>query len=300
MDINTRRLRYFLAVVDTGHFGRAAAALHLSPAALSEQVRKLEDELGVRLLERTARGAQPTSVGREVAEHARSVLSATAELCEVVEHHLRMGSQVFRLGFVTLAAGELTPHLVMAFEAGVPGLRVELTHLDYARQVTAVLSHEVDAAIVRGPLGPTELRVAELATEPRMVMMSAAHPLAGRSALRCADIAGEVRVTTSDGSQEWRSWWSLDPGPDGAAPPYGPTIRSFEEQMEHAALGTAISIVPAAAASVFRREDLAFVPLSDAEPSTILLVARSDTTGRPVEALFTAAQLVRGLRHSRT
>lgn len=300
MDIHTRRLRYFLAVVDAGTFGRAAAALHLSPAALSEQVRKLEDELGVRLLDRNARGAQLTPIGTEVAERARLVLRETAQLADVVDHHRRMRSQVFRLGFATLAAGELTPHLVTAFEARVPGLHVELAHLDYARQVTAVLSREVDAAIVRGPLGGTELRVAVLATEPRMVMMSAAHHLAGKAALRCADIAAEVRVTTSDGSEEWRSWWSLDPGPDGTAPPYGPTIHAFEEQIEHAALGTAISIVPAAAASVFRREDLAFVPLADAEPSAILLIARRDAAGAALEALFTAAQLVRGLRLSRT
>ncbi len=116
MDVNTRRLRYFLAVAEIGHFGRAAATLHVSPAALSEQVRKLEEELGVRLLDRNPRGAELTTIGAEVAGRARAVLREASGLAEVVNRHLRRQTGTLRLGFVTMAAGELTPHLVAAFE----------------------------------------------------------------------------------------------------------------------------------------------------------------------------------------
>jgi DNA-binding transcriptional LysR family regulator len=300
MDVNTRRLRYFLAVAEFGHFGRAAATLHVSPAALSEQVRKLEDELGVRLLDRNPRGAQLTPVGVEVADRARAVLRETSALTDVVSRHLRRRVGVLRLGFVTMAAGELTPHLVAAFEQRAPGFRIDMVHLDYAHQVEAVLIGEVDAAIVRGPVEPEHLRIVEIAREPRLVMMSAAHPLAGSTALRCADVAGEVRVTTENVPEEWRRWWSLDPGPNGTPPPYGPIIHSFDEQLELAAAGVAVSIVPATAAHVFRREDIAFVPLADAAPTTILLVAQHDAATPQIEALFAAAAVVSGLRLSRT
>jgi DNA-binding transcriptional LysR family regulator len=300
MDVNTRRLRYFLAVADCGHFGRAAAALHVSPTALSEQVRKLEDELGVRLLDRNPRGAQLTPVGVEVADRARAVLRETSALTNVVTCHLRQRVRALRLGFVTMAAGELTPHLVAAFEQRMPGARVDMVHLDYAHQVEAVLTDEVDAAIVRGPIEPERLRTLEIAREPRMVMMSAAHPLADSTALCCADVACEVRVTTENVPEAWRRWWSLDPGPDGTPPPYGPVVHSFDEQLELAAAGVAISIVPATAAHVFRRADIAFVPLEDAAPTAILLVARHNATAPQIEALFAAATVVSGLRLSRT
>ncbi len=175
-----------------------------------------------------------------------------------------------------------------------------MVHLDYARQVEAVLTGEVDAAIVRGPLGSQQLRTVEIARESRMVMLSAAHPLAGRASLHCADIADEVRVTTENVPEEWRRWWSLDPRPDGTSPPYGPVIHTFDEQLELAAAGVAISIVPATAAQVFRREDIAFVPLADAPPTVILLAALRDAGSPQIDTLFAAATVVSGLRLSRT
>lgn len=240
MDVNTRRLRYFLAVVEYGHFGRAAASLHLSTTALSEQIRKLEDEMAVRLLDRTSRGARPTEIGVEVAEHARAVLRAAGLLVEAVGRHRRRETGVLRLGFVTMGAGELTPHLVAAFDRRAPGHPVELVHLDYAHQLRSVLNGEVDAGIVRGPIQLDRLRAVELAHEPRMVMLSAAHPLAGRGSVTCYDIRDEVRVTTDGVPDEWRCWWSLDPGPDGTSPPYGPTVHSFDEQLETAAAGVGV------------------------------------------------------------
>jgi len=269
MDVNTRRLRYFLSVVEHGRFGRAAESLHLSTTALSEQIRKLETELAVHLLDRTSRGARPTTIGIAVAEHARDVLRAAGQLVETVERHRRRETGALRLGFVTMGAGELTPHLIAAFDRRAPGHPVELIHLDHAHQLRSVRSGEVDAGIVRGPIQLDGLRAVELAHEPRMVMLSAAHPLAGR-------------------------------GSDGTSPPYGPTVHSFDEQLETAAAGVAISIVPAIAATMYGRSDVTFVPLTDAEPSVIFLCTRADADSALLDALFEAAEIVRGLRLSRT
>ena len=105
MDVSTRRLRYFLAVVEHEHFGRASEALFLSATALSEQVRKLEAELGVRPFDRNPRGAQVTEIGRQVAEKARIVLRDADALADVVARHQRSQTGILRLGFVTMAAG---------------------------------------------------------------------------------------------------------------------------------------------------------------------------------------------------
>lgn len=292
MDLSTRRLRYFLAVAEYEHFGRAADALFVSRSALSEQIRRLEQELGVRLFDRNPRGAQLTTIGKDVVRQARIVLDDVAHLSLIIDRFERERSGKLRLGFVTMAAGKLTPQIVAAVEAIHPLNTVELVHLDYARQVQAVLTGEVDASIVRGPIDTTHLRTVILLNEPRMAMFSQRHRLAGRASVSCADLRGEVRVDTEGVSPEWRRWWSLDPGADGQSPPYGPMVHSFEEQLEMAAGNVAMSIVPATAADVYRRADVAFVPISDAEPSEILLCASKEGESPLVDVLFEVCALL--------
>jgi DNA-binding transcriptional LysR family regulator len=298
MDVNLRRLRYFLAVADHHHFGRAAEALYLSPTALSEQIRKLETELGVRVFARNPRGAQLTDVGADVANQARLVLAQADRLAEVVSHHRRQRAKSLRLGFVTMGAGTFTPQLLNLLERDNPGCTVELVYLDFAQQVQAVVAGEVDAAIVRGPLYDAQVRSVVLTEEPRMVMLSQRHPLACRAQVRCADLHEEVRVTRHGVPDRWRKWWSLDPGLDGSSPPYGPVVHTFDEQLEIAAGGIAVSIVPAATAVIYHRDDIAFVPISDAEPSQTLLCARVDDDSPSVAVLFAAcAELLGGPRN---
>jgi DNA-binding transcriptional LysR family regulator len=300
MDLNLRRLRYFLAVADHHHFGRAAEALYLSPTALSEQIRKLETELGVRVFDRNPRGAQLTDIGAEVADQARLVVSHADRLVELVSGHRRQQAKSLRLGFVTLGAGTLTPQMLNLLERDNPGCTVELVNLDFAQQVQAVVAGEVDAAIVRGPLYDAPVRSIVLAEESRMVMLSQRHPLACRAQVRCADLDKEIRVTRLGVPDRWRKWWSLDPGLDGSSPPYGPVVHTFEEQLEIAAGGIAISIVPAAAAVIYNRDDIAFVPIIDAEPSQTLLCARVDDDSPSVTALFAACTELLGSLATRT
>ena len=284
-----RRLRYFLAVADHHHFGRAAGSLNVSATALSEQIRKLETELGVRLFDRNPRGAQLTDIGVEVAEQARVVVQDARLLGDVVDRHRRRSTATIRLGFVTLAAGDLTPQIVAQCEREGDGRHsVDVVHLDYTQQLQAVLAHEVDVSIARGPAHHPQLRIVVIATEPRAVMLSSEHPLAGRPFVQCPDLKDEVRVDTDGVPDAWRRWWSLDPSPDGSRPPYGPVVHSFDEQLELAAAGVAISIVPETAAHIYRRSDVSFVTITDAEPSEILLCARADDESPRVRQLLAA------------
>lgn len=271
MDVNLRRLRYFVAVADNGHFGRAADSVHLSPTALSEQIRKLEAEFDVKLFDRNPRGAQLTDIGAELAAIARAVLVQTQHLADLLRQR-RLGGGSLRLGFVTLAAGEATPRLIEQLKADSPDLALELVHLSYARQVEAVVDGDVDASIARGPIECSgDLRLDPLGSELRMIMVSTRHALARRRSVTRQDLAREPRVTTDGVPESWRRWWSLDPNPDGSTPPYGPLVHSLDEQIEVAASGIAMSIVPATAALVYRRSDVRFIPIRDAEPSQIFI-----------------------------
>ncbi len=275
MDLNLRRLRYFLAVAEHGNFGRAAEAVFLSKTALSEQIRLLEQEWGLKLFERNPRGADLTDDGRALVEDTRLLLTHAQGLAAAVGRRRSGTESVFRLGFGALAAGEGTARLIDIIKSARPNVDLRLTHLSYARQVHAVLDGEVDASIARGPIDPTPgLVLSELGTEPRMAMVAATHPLAGRSSVRVADLRAERRVTTNGVPERWRKWWCLDPGPDGAPPPYGPLIHSWEEQIEAAACSLAMSIVPATAARTYSRADVAFIPICDAEPCAVVMCTR--------------------------
>ena len=286
MDVNLTRLRYFLAVTEHGNFGRAAESLFLSPSALSEQIRKLESELGVRLFDRNPRGAQLTDIGAEVAAQAKLVLMQSGRLVHVLDQYREKQANTLRLGFVTFASGEATSRLISELMAGDDKLKIELIHLSYGRQVDAVIEGDVDASIARGPIEATDgLRFTMLASEPRMVMVSDKHRLAGLRSVTRADLQHEPRVTTDGVPEAWRKWWSLDPNPDGSSPPCGPVIHSFDEQIELAASSIAISIVPATAASLYRRTDIKFIPIVDAPPSSIMICTREDHRSEALDRL---------------
>jgi DNA-binding transcriptional LysR family regulator len=286
MDVNLRRLRYFLAVAEHGNFGRAAESVFLSASALSEQIRKLESELDVRLFDRNPRGAQLTHIGAEMAAQARLVLMQSGRFVHVLDQYRKKHANTLRLGFVTFAAGEVTARLVNALRATDDAMQIEFIHLTYSRQVDAVLDGEVDASIARGPIDEAPgLRSTILASEPRMVMVSDKHRLAGLHSVTRADLQHERRVTTDGVPEAWRKWWSLDPNPDGSTPPYGPLVHSFDEQIEVAASSIAISIVPATAASIYRRTDVSFIPIVDAPPSSIMICSREDHRSEMLDRL---------------
>lgn len=287
MDVNLRRLRYFLAVAERGNFGRAAETVFLSASALSEQIRKLELELGVRLFDRNPRGAQLTDIGAEVAAQAKLVLMQSGRLVNVLDQYREKRANVLRLGFVTFASGETTSRLISELMAGDNKVKIELIHLSYGRQVDAVIDGDVDASIARGPVEATDgLRFTTLASEPRMVMISDKHRLAGLRSVTRADLQHEPRVTADDVPEAWKKWWSLDPNPDGSSPPYGPLIHSFDEQIELAASSIAISIVPAMAANLYRRTDVRFIPIVDAPPSSILICTRENYRSKALDRLI--------------
>jgi DNA-binding transcriptional LysR family regulator len=192
--IEFRHLRYFLAVSEELHFGRAARKLHISQPPLSQAIRKLEAELGVQLLERTSRVVKLTEAGRVFAEEARKVL-ADVELAVHAAQRAMGAGYTLRVGCV--------PHLpidgLLAFLEALrersPSDRPQVTHMTSGEQVARLRSGELDVGIFNDdgeeegleeePLFPAERLVAFLAPD---------HPLTEHAVLRPADLAQETLV----------------------------------------------------------------------------------------------------------
>lgn len=300
MELNQRSLRYLVTVADEGHFGRAAALLHVSGPALSKQIRKLESELGLTLLDRSSHPVRLTGEGEEFVAAAREVLAAADHAVAVAAAARRRLTGTLTIGFVLGFAGQLTRPILDGLagdDPAEPAVPVELVELGFGEQIAAVWRGTVDAGFVRAPLRPDRrVRFEPVLTEPRCVLISARHRFAGRESVRIAEMAGEPQVRLADDvvDPEWSRWWSVDPRPDGSRPDYLAAIHTINEFLEFIAGGRAFGITTPSLGEQFSRSDIALVPIADVPESELYLCTRVGDRSAPVGALRRVVKAVAG------
>ena len=175
-----RRMAHFLAVAEEGHFGRAAARLGLSQPPLSAQIQALEAELGVRLLERTRKGARPTREGEALLPVIRR-LAEDAKQVEALARELRTGRQMpMALACVTSALFDFLPPLVRALRDAQPDAAMAVQEMDTADAVEALRRGEVDFALARLDRDRPPLRVLPLGADALVAALPEGHALLGR------------------------------------------------------------------------------------------------------------------------
>jgi DNA-binding transcriptional LysR family regulator len=186
-----RQLRYFLAVAERMHFTRAAEVLHLSQPALSQQIRMLEEEIGVRLLERTKRRVQLTPAGIAFRERAKAALEAAAEAASDARMAERGEAGFISIGFVTTAAVVILPRLLDEFCTRFPRAVVDLRELEPGAQVEALEQSRITFGISSVPSALPSLESRLLAQERMIVALPSRHPVARRRTVHLKDLAGE-------------------------------------------------------------------------------------------------------------
>ncbi|AJT66086.1 LysR family transcriptional regulator [Streptomyces chattanoogensis] len=188
--MDLRRLSSFLAVVEEGHFGRAAARLFLSPAAVTGHVQQLEREFGTPLLERNP--VAPTPAGRRLVSHARTLLAAANAAMDDVSEAAQgtPPERPLRVGVMGHGSAEVTPAAVSAFRRARPEVPLSLVQLDFTEHCSALREDRVDVAFVRPLIRSEGIEVDVLTTEQRIVVVPAASSLAdaAREGVRRADI----------------------------------------------------------------------------------------------------------------
>ncbi|MFC0037697.1 LysR family transcriptional regulator [Actinomadura rayongensis] len=287
-----RPLRYLIAIADEGNLGRAAATLFVSQPALSYALRKLEDELGVRLFDRHAGGVTPTAAGRDVIAEARRTVRQAERVTAAAERHRAGRTGVLRLGFEATGAGELTTRARAEFARLHPDVRVRPKRFDWSGEADALREGRVDVAFVWLPADLTGLHAEIVHTEPRVVGCAATHRLAGREGVSVAELGDEPLMWTERAPRAWVDWWAINPRPDGRAPRWGPTNDNVEEMLEQVADGAAICFAPASMAHYYTRPDLTWIPLVDADPLQVALAWPEDAATPLVRAF---AEVVRSL-----
>lgn len=191
--VELRQLRYFVAVAEELHFGRAAQRLAIVQPAVSQQVSRLERELGVRLLVRTSRRVGLTADGARLLTEARAALAAADNVATVAAALAAGRTATLRLG-ASPGTGDRVRRGIAALRTSTPDLGVELVAGTTAELTAAVRSGALDLALVRGLAahagsGRSGLRVVELWREPLVAILPAGHPIAGEAAVRIAALA---------------------------------------------------------------------------------------------------------------
>jgi DNA-binding transcriptional LysR family regulator len=187
-------LKSFVAVAEQLSFVRAARLLHLSQSALTEQIQKLEEELGVPLFVRDRRSVKLTPLGIVFLAEARATLARARQAVERVQKAARGETGRLRIGFVSSAALEIVPGIVVAFRSQFPAVSLELTNLRTSSQVKGLINESIDVGFVRLPLSHDQLSVRVIHREPFVVVLPLTHSLASEMHLRLVQLQNEPFV----------------------------------------------------------------------------------------------------------
>ena len=198
--MNLRDLHYLVALADHRHFGRAAAASFVSQPTLSTQIRKLEDELGLTLIERSPRKVMLTPAGSDLADRARRILAEVEQLKEAARRARDPEAGSVRLGIFPTLAPYLLPHVVPQLRARLPRLELLLAEDKSDVVLKQLREGRLDAGVLALPLHDDSLHVEFLFEEPFVLAAPESHRLAHHpDGLRLRDLAGEHLLLLEDG-----------------------------------------------------------------------------------------------------
>lgn len=288
--LDLRRLEYFATVAEELHYGRAAARLGIAQPPLSQAVIKLEQELGVLLLQRTRRSVTLTREGELLLAQARPLL-ADARRLEASARRLAAGAGFLRLGFVGSACHRLLPALLARLGARAPDLELELRQLQTERQLALLRERRLDVGIVRAAEASEDIRLDVLGTEELVAALPARHPLARRERVPLAALADEPFVLIARGANE-----ALHDDVLTACRSAGFTPQAAQEADElqtQAALVAGrlgVALVPSTSTTI-RRSEVVYRPLADATPVAALALARRADDASPAVARVAAAAI---------
>jgi DNA-binding transcriptional LysR family regulator len=291
-DLDLRLVRYFTVVAEQLNFARAAEELRVAQPSLSRQIQRLENTLGVRLLERTTQGSRLTAAGAAFLPQAQQLLHGAQQA--VLIALAAAPARTITIGYVDDLV--ITP-AVRNLRQRCPDVHVRTRHLG-SQDAATLLERQVDVLVTRMPLPiPAEdLEVTVLYSEDRVLLVPASHRLAGKEAVTAGDIAAESLVGCTGMGAQWTTFWRLEPRSDNNPAPVGPTLaETYEDKLEAIADGTAIAIVPAGDRRYSLRPDLVTVALDGIEPCQIVVATRTaDTNPLVTEFVRSAKELLVG------
>jgi DNA-binding transcriptional LysR family regulator len=275
--MDLRELRYFVAVAEELHFGRAAARLHMTQPPLSRAIKQLETDLGYVLLKRSPSGVALTSAGASLYDEARTLLAQADQVRTRVA--AAVGAASITIGTLGDSAEQVGTQLAAAYRERHPGVEVRIREADLTDPTVGLRAGLVDVALTRAPFEDTGIFTHVLRTDPVGVVLRVDDPLAGRDSLYLRDLDGRPWFQLPEGTDPiWRAYWN------GAGRHRdGLVVRTVHECLQAVLWNGTVGVAPLAHALP---EGLTSVPLADMPPSP-LVVAWATANPSPLIRSFT-------------
>lgn len=287
--MDARHFRYFVAVAEELHFSKAADRLSVAQSVLSTQIQRLEQDLGVKLLNRNKR--QPvtlTDAGKLFYAEAVTALHYFDRAQQVGLLAAQGLAGIVRIGFVASAASSgLLSDLLRRFRASHPDVRIEMLPLETPRQYSALVQGEIDVGIVRPRrYHSSQLRATIVQTARLLVAMSPAHPLASRSRLWAHDLRDESFISPQFGDNEGFSEVLAQLGKQGNFAAFlDYKVHDFIAAVSLAAAGYGVAVVPESIRR-FSHSDICYRTLEDFDVTVSLAVAYRQREQSPAVKAF--------------
>ncbi|MEY4377351.1 MAG: hypothetical protein RJB26_1901 [Pseudomonadota bacterium] len=286
--MNLRDLKYLVALADTRHFGKAAERCFISQPTLSAQIKKLEDYLGVALVERQPRNVALTPAGQEVVERARRVIRDTDDIVDLAQLSRDPLAGKLRIGLIPTIGPYLLPHVMLKLRKALPKLQVLLFEYQTRVLLQKLRAGEIDMGVLALPVDEDGFDTCELYEEPFLVAVPAGHRFAEQKTVKPNELNGEKLLLLEDGhclrdqALEVCSLLSVDEETDFRA-------TSLETLRQMVGSGLGITLLPKLAAEgpFAASKTLVTKPFANPQPGrTVGTVWRRSSTRRPaIEAV---------------
>jgi len=197
--MNLRALQYFVKLAELKHFSKAANACYVSQPTLSTQIRKLEEELGVSLVERAPRNVMLTPIGEDLAHRARHVLRDIEHIKDAARRSKDPETGIIKLGIFPTLAPYLLPHVIPVIRKRYPELRMQLAEEKTDIILTMLDQGRLDAGLLALPVEEPGMEIEILFEEPFVTAMPSSHPLSDKQSIGLQDLEGQELLLLEEG-----------------------------------------------------------------------------------------------------
>lgn len=282
--LNLALVRSLRTLLEVGSFHAAAARLFITPPAMTQQIRRLEEAVGYVIVDRAATPLRLTDRGERFMVHALAALDSSDRALGARDE------AALRIGFINGYPRSRDEEFLVRFRERHPEIAVEFVQLNWGEQISQVFAGAVDASLARGPyLADVGIDRRQVHREPRVVAVPVGSELAARAAVTLADLEGLPTVRARGIDFDWTRYWVVDPRPSGRAVHYGVWAATMEEALSAVAMDGNIMITAESVSARYVHPGIVYVPVTGLAECTVELCTRVDDRRPAISALREAA-----------
>ncbi|MFG1680004.1 LysR family transcriptional regulator [Nonomuraea sp. NPDC049269] len=279
-----RDIEIFLTLAAELHFGRTAERLHVTPARISQAIKKQERQIGALLFDRTSRTVRLTPVGEQLRDDLRPLYAGLMDSMRRAKLAARGKTARLRIGMMPVNTHDLRPYWA-TFRTHHPYCELQLRHAAFVDPFGVLRRGEADLLVTWLPVEEPDLTVGPaLFADPRLLAVAADHELAGRSAVSVEDIAHFRHSGARPVPAYWEDGFVPFQTPRGYPIERGPLVTNMDELLSLVSISEIVNVLPAHSARYFSRPDITWLPITDLRALTFGLVWRTEAENDLIRA----------------